>query len=684
MKAGSMFVFAGLFCLSLLPFSAAAVDTMTFELGGLSGDGWSLEGIRLDVSGLNENRPRMVLSVDRLHLPDPLNVFSSVSIRCPDLRMKADKISCRAGRADLESTWLDSPSMGLSFDMEGQDFRLSLSGVKIFGGSASVAAELAEGRWSMRIDAKKTALKQIHRRFKIANLDAGNGAVDLKLDAAGHGGEFRRMGMAAKLSDLSMQTADGLYACEKLQADLSLDIHRQSRNWLWSGRSIVRGGAAYIDPVYLETGGKPVELTANGVWRPDKTRIDVDAFRLNHAGLGKVEGKLQLRRNGGVEIEQASLSLETQNLKGLSTTYVQPFFTATSLEGLGFSGKLKGLAEFVQGTLTELDLAYVELDVTDASERLALRGGDGEVSWTSQKGRGGRSRIAWKNLSVFNVPVDATELFVAIDGGGVVLERPADVPLLSGRLVIRRFSWMAGEDGEPDVHFEGDIRNVSLEKLSSALKWKPLSGTIAGRIPGVRYRKGRLEINGEVQADLFDGNVRVKKLAASELFGDLPRLYADVEIDRLDLKQLTQTFEFGAIEGRLSGYVSDLYIENWKPVTFYAWLGTPEDDESRHRISQKAVENLTSIGGGGAAGLLSRSFLGFFDTFGYDRLGIGCYLHNGVCQLIGVGPARDGYYIVKGGGLPRIDVIGYNSRIDWNVLLERLSRVTGVDEAVIE
>ncbi|MGR9053308.1 MAG: C4-dicarboxylate ABC transporter, partial [Gammaproteobacteria bacterium] len=113
-------------------------------------------------------------------------------------------------------------------------------------------------------------------------------------------------------------------------------------------------------------------------------------------------------------------------------------------------------------------------------------------------------------------------------------------------------------------------------------------------------------------------------------------------------------------------------------------LGTPTKDDSTHRISQKAVENLASIGGGGAADLVSRSFLRLFDTFGYDRLGLGCYLHDGVCQIMGVEPAKQGYYIVKGGGLPRIDVIGYNPRIDWNVLLSRLARITVSSEAVVK
>jgi hypothetical protein len=68
--------------------------------------------------------------------------------------------------------------------------------------------------------------------------------------------------------------------------------------------------------------------------------------------------------------------------------------------------------------------------------------------------------------------------------------------------------------------------------------------------------------------------------------------------------------------------------------------------------------------------------LSVFDNFSYDKLGLGCNLNHGICELTGVATADYGYYIVKGGGLPRIDVMGYNSRIDWLVLQERLQRIT--------
>jgi hypothetical protein len=273
------------------------------------------------------------------------------------------------------------------------------------------------------------------------------------------------------------------------------------------------------------------------------------------------------------------------------------------------------------------------------------------------------------------MPIDASELRFTTTGHSFRLDQLTRLPLFGGEVVLKKLAMSFKDAQKPDIHFQGAIHNVSLEKMTQALNWQPLSGEINGDIPGVSYRDNKLGIDGALKVQVFDGEVTVKDLAVSDLLSPLPKFYTDVEINRLDLDQITRKFDFGNMQGRLSGTVRDLYLENWQPVTFYAWLGTPDDDDSKHRISQKAVNSLASIGGGGAANMLSRTYLRFFENFGYDKVGIGCYLYEGVCQLMGVGAAEQGYYIVKGGGLPRIDVIGYNSRVDWKVLMERLSRI---------
>ena len=122
-------------------------------------------------------------------------------------------------------------------------------------------------------------------------------------------------------------------------------------------------------------------------------------------------------------------------------------------------------------------------------------------------------------------------------------------------------------------------------------------------------------------------------------------------------------------------------MQNWRPVAMEMYFYTPADDKSQHRISQRAVENLASVGGGGAGAALSSGFLKFFDVFAYDRIGLRCVLKDGVCTMSGVGPAKPGplgkgYYLVKGSGIPRIDVVGFRDQVSWPRLVRQLTAIT--------
>ena len=100
------------------------------------------------------------------------------------------------------------------------------------------------------------------------------------------------------------------------------------------------------------------------------------------------------------------------------------------------------------------------------------------------------------------------------------------------------------------------------------------------------------------------------------------------------------------------------------------------DGEYPRRISQAAVQNISALGGAGAASAIQRSLLRFFEQFGYSALGLSCRLENGVCRMGGIENVPQGYVIVKGGGIPAITVLGYNRNVGWRELIERLKRVT--------
>ncbi|HEX5538437.1 MAG TPA: hypothetical protein VFX01_01500, partial [Methylophilaceae bacterium] len=124
-------------------------------------------------------------------------------------------------------------------------------------------------------------------------------------------------------------------------------------------------------------------------------------------------------------------------------------------------------------------------------------------------------------------------------------------------------------------------------------------------------------------------------------------------------------------------------------VQFDAALYSSPGDYKK-KISQRAVENISALGGAGAAAAIQRSFLRFFDEFNYKMIGLSCRLRNGQCLMGGiesvnnmtasgqavVNKSTPAFVIVKGSGVPSITVMGYNHSVNWNELLSRLKRIT--------
>jgi hypothetical protein len=259
--------------------------------------------------------------------------------------------------------------------------------------------------------------------------------------------------------------------------------------------------------------------------------------------------------------------------------------------------------------------------------------------------------------------------------------------LLDGAVELETFR--VRNAGLPSVAFlvDATLQPVSVQQLCKAFGWPEFGGRVGGVISKLRMREGIITLGTTLRAQVFDGEVTISDLRLEQPFGQWPRFYSSIALNNLDLEPMTSAFSFGRITGRLSGAINGLQLFNWTPIAFDARLYTPPDDRSRHRISQRAVENIGSIGGGGAGvtAALSGGVLRFFDDFNYDRLGISCRLHNEVCVMDGVAPAPNGnYYLVKGRGLPRIDVIGSSRRVDWPRLVQQLLAATQSEGPIVQ
>ena len=212
--------------------------------------------------------------------------------------------------------------------------------------------------------------------------------------------------------------------------------------------------------------------------------------------------------------------------------------------------------------------------------------------------------------------------------------------------------------------------------LTDALGLPSMSGVLSASIPGLRARPGEVVLDGATVVSVFDGFVQATGVRVLEPFGVGSHLTAEIEARHIDLSQLTETFSFGSITGFIDADIHALELVRWRPTAFDARVSSSEGRYPR-RISQRAVQNISALGGAGAIAAIQRSLLGFFDTFGYSEIGLACVLRSGVCDMSGIDDGQqDGrFVIVSGGGIPALDVIGYNRRVDWRELVERLQRV---------
>ncbi|MDD5461805.1 MAG: hypothetical protein PHG00_09245 [Methylococcales bacterium] len=448
------------------------------------------------------------------------------------------------------------------------------------------------------------------------------GRISFRLKASGSHALIKDFRLTARLSDLTGQTGDGRFAAEKAALELRLRAQNHQGLWQWQSHTRFMGGALYIDPLYLEADGQFIILDAEGNWSEKLNRAEILSASYKQANALALNGRATVQYDKKLKLEKADLSLQSDNLDKLSGIYLKPLFEQTALEGITFDGAVNADVSIVQNSVTALTATVNKFAVKDTRERIKIENGSGTINWSNDETFSQPSTFAWRQLQLYALPIGPARLLFLNRADSFKLLEKSRLPFLGGEITINQFDWQGKKQQAPEIYFSGTLNEVSLEQWSKALNWTPMSGTISGNIPRVEYRNKTLSLGGQINIMAFDGDIKITQLASSGLFSDIPKFSSDLEINNLDLEQLTGKFEFGSITGKLSGFVKQLTMENWRPVTFFAWLGTPDDDNSRHRISQKAVKNIASIGGGGASDMLSRSFLSFFETFGYDKLGL--------------------------------------------------------------
>ncbi len=675
--------------LALQSLASPAAAEITVAVESVTGAGWSADGIELRVlPGDGSGDIAASLRVERLVLPEPVGELRGVTLRCDAVVVSGSGYGCERGRALARRSPLEPVAFSLSGTYRRADGRLVLESPDLpwQGMKLGISVELADGAWTAAVEgadvdaataygAMAAMASMMSAASAVPELEIAAGTAGFRLRARGEDGGASRIDGTITLRDLSLANASGSLAAEGLAATLEAQarIPASGGRLDYTATLGADAGEAYVEPVYFNLSASPLTLESAGGLDLAGGPVRIDSFVLDHRGVLAASGEAVLRRDEEPAVARADVEITGAMFPGVYTTYLQGFLTGTPLAKLETRGRVSGRVRLDNGRVAALDLALNDLHADDAERRLAIYGARGNVTWDGRQGAAPRSsRLAWDGGFVYDAGFGAGAAAFSSTPDGITLQETLRVPVLDGALVVETLAARGLSGDEPAVEFDARLEPVSLAGITTALGWPALPGKLSGELPLLSVSEGAVTLGGSLVARVFDGTARISELRIEQPFGANRRTSAEVRLDNLDLGLVTDVFTFGRITGRLDGAIRGLEMLQGRPIAFDARFYTPADDDSARRISRRALSNISEIAGSGTAAL-SAGFLGLFDEFRYRSLGIRCVLEGDVCNMSGVQPAQQGYYLVKGSGLPRIDVIGHSREVNWPRLVAQIT-----------
>jgi len=476
--------------------------------------------------------------------------------------------------------------------------------------------------------------------------------------------------VAAKLTDAQFTNEAGDIVGEKLEMLAKAHVVPRARDMGVDLDVSGTAGQAFLSVIFFDFGKNPLLFKTRGALAGSV--LTFDSLQLVQKDLAEISGHGKLDLAPDIPAFSGDLAIAKLEFPSAYATYMANVLASSVLGDLATRGLVSGEVSVRDNGVAALHVAPKDLDLKDNKGRIFLTKVNGDVTWQpADGGDASISTLSWSEGGAYGLSGGAATLEFVAHGMNFALTRPTKLPVFDGAIAIDHFAMGNLGAADMEVAFKGAVEPISMQKLAKAFGWPEFSGKLAAAIPGVTLKNNVLTFDGNVESEVFGGKVTGSNIRLQDPLGNFPKLFADVRARDLDLGLVTNTFEVGSITGKLEADVLGLQLFGWSPVAFEARLATPKGDKSRHRISAKAVSSLSNVGGGGGGVVqaLQSGVLKFFDEYSYDRLGIACKLRDDVCQMSGIEPAGAGYYIVKGAGIPRIDIVGNSGRVRWSQLL---------------
>jgi hypothetical protein len=661
--------------LAVLAVQPASARGMQARIARISTPVATLEQVRVRVDWAADAQDgELQLWAGRVDAPDLGDGYRDLHWRCPLRRAGKGGWQCDGALRSGKSAPL---RLAVRFDAAITQASLAQGGARIALDRNAASPDLT------RIDLGRVPIQWaqalLAKAWPQANLTSGEADAQLAIEAPAR--RSLRISGPLALRGIGLETADASIAGENLGGRFAIDYRTTPALSLLAVDGELRGGELLAGNTYVAFPATPVGV-----------RIEA----MQHAGTGWEVPRIEWRDGDALtaagsarfgsdaSLQALDIDLRSGDMSPLRQRYLSGWLGLFGLGDVDLHGAMDLRVQVRDGLLQVADALLHGVDVRDPNERFVFDGLQGDVRYSA--GTEVQSELRWQGGKLYGLDFDAARLPFASADGLLRFREDAIVPLLGGGMTFRDLTIRPPQGGAgADIRFALVLDDIDFGRVSEAIGLPAFQGRLSGTIPNARYADERIDFDGGLSMQLCDGRVAFSSLALERPFGSAPSLSADIALDDLDLQPLTEVLGFGSISGRLDGRIDGLRLVDWAPVAFDARFITDEKPGVQQRISQTAVQNISSVGDASFVTSLQGQIIGLFDDFGYRRIGIGCRLANEVCSMSGLHSADNAFTIVQGAGLPRLSVVGFNRQVDWPTLVERLATVgSGEVKPVVE
>ena len=666
-----------------------AVDTLVFQAREMRAAGIVAHDVRVQLSPAAQLAPVVRTSIARVELGDALGTLSNIRLACPAAQLDDPRFGCAAANLDAHGSPIGELAMrgNLQWRSDTGSVSANLTNQKFAGGLLSASASSGSKGWTVSARSEKASIAGLRslvaRWFKLPTSITSSGKLAMTLDASGVE-VLDQAQITAQIDGLSFGNDDATIAGEDISGQLQVKLQRSPLGYLVSSSMHSATGQALAEGVLLDMKANALDFNASGSWRDNA--LSLPDINLTQKNIARIRGSALLQPGGPVYVRNADFMVEDLRFPAAYSTFLQNALAAGDFAALTTSGHAQGTVRLKDDAVASVDISLNDVDVREEKGKFSVQNLSGALHWLPADAPAPPvSTLQWRSGTAYGLSGAAAKFEFLLRGRGFALQHAARLPVFDGALRIDTLSARELSTAQVTLQFSGEIEPISMPELSRAFGWPELEGQLSGRIPRVDYRDKLLSFAGDVEARVFNGRITGSNLRLKDPLGPWPRLFADVRARDLDMGLVTRTFSIGSITGKLEADILGLELFNWSPVAFDAALRTPAGDHGQHRISAKAVGNLSNIGGGGGGvgrALQSGAFK-MFDEYDYRRIGIRCKLANEVCLMSGVESAGAGYFILQGKGLPHIDIVGNAGRVNWPQLVSQISSQMRGDGKII-